>query len=137
MTDIPQENSEKNSSDSEKSVSAEIISDSSRVGSSAPRVAGEIPVSTIVRMMGLPTKHELALLEQKIDALTGKINILGSKLERIVSNFEHGSEFDRIDVQLTDIRTTLREVLPKIVSQLSGSGSRAAVKKNSAEDAEN
>jgi len=101
---------------------------SSRVGQR------DLPISTIIRMMGLPTKSELVVLEQKLDALTTKVNNLGSKLERIVSNFEHGSEFDRIDVQLTDIRATLREVLPKALAQLSASGSRAAVKKDSGEE---
>lgn len=130
MADFPQDNSDIGSLVSDKSVSAEIVTDSVR---NAPRVAAEIPVSTIVRMMGLPTKVELAVLEQKIDALSGKVNILSSKLERIVASFEHGSEFDRIDLQLTDLRTSLREVLSKISVQTSGSGSRTAVKKASAD----
>lgn len=89
----------------------------------------DVPISTIIRMMGLPTKGELLILEQKIDALTTKVNSIANKLERVLPNFEHGSEFDRIDVQLSDIRTTLREILPKAVAQLSSSGVRPAVSK--------
>ena len=76
----------------------------------------DVPVSTVVHLMGLPTASQLSLLEGKIDVLTSKIGTITAKIERLsseVSLLKSDATIDRIDFQLNDLRGLLRRLVPK------------------------
>jgi len=79
----------------------------------------EIPVSTLVRLLGLPTKSELSLVEAKIDTLTLKMATLSSKIDRLSTQVPQlFSDFDRTNVQIADLREFMRKMLAAVVAQL-------------------
>lgn len=128
-----------------------------RVGAAGGR---DVPVSTVVHLLGLSTSSQIAILEDKVDALTQRLNYAILKLERIATDMHHASHsstIERLDVQVNDLRALLKRILPKfggtvdaetdaapnqgnasgvrsriLSSGSSGSGSRAAVKAEAA-----
>ena len=74
----------------------------------------DIPISTLVHLLNLPTASQMSLLEGKVDVLTGKISAVLSRLERVSSELEvvkNDATVDRIDFQLAEIRSLLKKVL--------------------------
>lgn len=106
-------------------VRAELTHDAAHAAVSAAaerRAAGavpggrEVPVSTVVHLLGLPTATQLSMLEGKIDILTTRVTSITSKLDRIASELaliKNDATTDRIDFQLNDIRGLLRRLVPK------------------------
>lgn len=78
---------------------------------------GDVSASTIARMMGMATAAEFRVLEGKVDLLSTKLNSVTGKLERIASsmaNLPSGSDLERIDVQVSSLRTALNEALANL-----------------------
>jgi hypothetical protein len=76
----------------------------------------EVAVSTIIRLLGIPTVDDIALVEKKVDALTAKISSVQQRVERLASAIQSGSDFERFDVQLGDIHNLLKELLPRVIT---------------------
>ncbi|MFN8392631.1 MAG: hypothetical protein U0136_20225 [Bdellovibrionota bacterium] len=75
----------------------------------------DISLSTFVHLLGLPTAVQISLLETKMDVLTAKVTTLGSKLDRILAELDavkNDAAVDRIDFQMTEIRSLLRRLVP-------------------------
>lgn len=86
-----------------------------RSGGSATR---ELTVSTLIHLMGLTTSNELAVLETKVDSIARKVNTLSLKLDRLAKESDErdfGSVLDRIDLQIADLRTLIKKVLPRAI----------------------
>lgn len=82
---------------------------------------GDVSASTIARMMGMATAAEFRVLEGKVDLLSTKLNSVTGKLERIVSslaNVPSGSDLERIDVQVSSLRTALGEAMTSLSQTL-------------------
>lgn len=82
---------------------------------------GDVSASTIARMMGMATAAEFRVLEGKVDLLASKLNSVTGKLERISSvlaNVPTGSDLERIDVQISTMRSSLNEAVIKLGSAL-------------------
>lgn len=97
-------------------VSAVGATGAERRGAASGTTGRDVPVSTVVHLMGLPTAAQLALLEGKIDILTTRVTTVTTKLERIASELsliKNDATTDRIDFQLNDIRGLLRRLVPK------------------------
>ena len=78
----------------------------------------ELAVSTLIHLMGLPTSNELAVLETKVDSVARKVNTLSLKIDRLAKESDErdfGSVLDRIDLQIADLRTLIKKVLPKAI----------------------
>ena len=108
-------------SDSDKPVESLNDSEQPSIKSNLSHTQRDVAVSTVVRLMGLATSTEVAVLEQKIDMLIAKLNTISTKVDRLNNTLQHGSDFDRIDMQLADLRSILKNISS---TALSGSGSR-------------
>lgn len=79
----------------------------------------DVPVSTLVRLMGLPTAADLTVLETKIDILTTKVATVGARVERIASQLmEIFHDFDRFDVQIADLREFIKGSLASVIGKV-------------------
>jgi hypothetical protein len=102
-----------------QAVAEETASESS--SSAAPQTAAggttrDLMVSTLVHLMGLPTGKQLEVLETKVDAVASKLTTLSLKLDRLAAQEDErdmGSVLDRIDLQIADLRTLIKKVLPR------------------------
>ncbi len=86
---------------------------------SAQAAGRDVPVSSVVHLMGIATSSQVGLLENKLDTLSTKLTSVTMKLEKVSSqldSIQSGSSFDRIDFQLNDIKTILKKVLPYAMS---------------------
>jgi hypothetical protein len=82
---------------------------------------GDVSASTIARMMGMATVAEFRVLEGKIDLLAAKVNSITGKMERLASSVASvatGSDLERVDVQVSSLRTALNEAVVKMVDTL-------------------
>lgn len=71
---------------------------------------GEISAATLGRMLGLVTSAELRVLEGKIDLMASRVNNLGIRMDKVIaslSGMPSGSDLERIDVQLGQIRAMI------------------------------
>lgn len=78
----------------------------------------EVPVSTIVHLLGVPTQQDIRVLESKIDMLSSKLTAVALKLDRVagqVATMANEFYLDRIDFQISDIRALMRKVFPQFV----------------------
>jgi hypothetical protein len=78
---------------------------------------GEVSAATIARMMGGATALEMKVVEQKIDHLSTKINTMALKVDRIMSAVTaapSGSDLERIDLQIGQLKNLLREILTSV-----------------------
>ena len=86
--------------------------------SSAPATK-EVSLSTLVHIMGMPTASQVAVLEDKVDMLSGKIAGIASKVDNLsvkVAGLDNEASLDRVDYQLTEIRNILKKVLPHVLA---------------------
>jgi hypothetical protein len=84
---------------------------------------GDVSASTIARMMGMATAAEFKVLEGKVDLLSTKINTITGKLEKITSSLANaptGSDLERIDVQISSLRTALNEAVTRMDASVDG-----------------
>ncbi|MDD2943397.1 MAG: hypothetical protein PHC51_10585 [bacterium] len=101
----------------EESVNAAVGSESSTRPVSpalaAPRASTgrDVTVSSLLHLMGLPTVGSIELLEKKVDILSSKLASITVKIDRLVAqvNKTAGESYlDRIDYQLSELRTILK-----------------------------
>ncbi len=88
----------------------------------ADKARPEIGAATLARMAGLATGSELKVLEGKLDLLAGRVANMTVRVERaltMLGNLPSGNDFERLDVNISSVKTMLREVLDK-----SGGGSK-------------
>jgi hypothetical protein len=82
--------------------------------SADPRGRGaELSAAALGRMLGLATTAELKLIEQKIDAVSGRIAAFGAKLDKImatVSSLPGGQDLERIDLQIATMKAVLSQL---------------------------
>ncbi len=82
---------------------------------------GDVSASTIARMMGMATAAEFRVLEGKVDLLSTKFNSITGKIDRSTSalaNVATGSDLERIDVQISSLRTALNESVTRMEAAL-------------------
>ena len=82
---------------------------------------GDVSASTIARMMGMATAAEFRVLEGKVDLLSTKFNSITGKIDRSTSalaNVATGSDLERIDVQISSLRTALNESVLRMEAAL-------------------
>ena len=82
-------------------------------GAGAP--ARDLPISTLMHVLGLPSARQLEMVEAKVDSLTRKLSALSTKIDQLSKALEgEGSEgtIERIDYQLSNIRVMLRALNP-------------------------
>lgn len=88
-------------------------------GAAKRSASRDIPVATIVRLLGIPTQADFSVLDTKLDMLTSKLNALAIKVDRLLSQLGAiSNEFyvDRIDFQLGDIRNMMKKVFPQAIT---------------------
>lgn len=74
----------------------------------------EVSAATIGRMLGLATTTELNLLDGKIDLLATKISGVQIKLDKLMGSLNSlctGSDLDRLEVQISSIKSLIRDSL--------------------------
>jgi hypothetical protein len=91
---------------------------------------GELSTGALIRLLNIPTLHDMRVMESKLDAINGRVTALTSKIERIqgmLSSLTQENYLERVDFQLADMRTLMKRVLPFVV------GSADILKKELAE----
>ena len=99
--------------------------------------AGEMSLTSLVHLLGLPTSSQIDLIETKLELVATKLNSLAQKLERSLGE-SHSSEVEvrlgRIDLQLAELRAVLKKALAAGGGELkSGNPDPADVRSNIAE----
>ncbi len=108
----------------------------------APSHSRDVPVSSIVHLMGLATAKQLGVVEKQLDILTNRLTLLTTKIDRITTQLEvaqDGATLDRIDFQLADMKSILKKVLPHAMTGFvegGESGSRPIVVSSSTPEEE-
>jgi hypothetical protein len=77
----------------------------------------EVSAITLARMAGLATSREVKVLEGKLDLISGRLSNLAVRLDRaltMLNNIPTGADFERIDVQLGNLKTTIKEALASV-----------------------
>lgn len=95
----------------------------------------EIAASTVARIMGVATQSDLALLEGKVDLMLSKLNAVTVRIEKFATQLGQiptGSDLERIDVQIGNLRSLIREVLASKVGGATGESTPEPKKKKSA-----
>lgn len=98
------------------------------------RPGRDVPVSALVHLLGLPTSAEIQVIESKLDILSSRISAIASKVDRLsqqVGTLANEFYIDRIDFQISEIRTLMKRVFPQMVSDTDFSaGSLRELKKD-------
>ena len=79
----------------------------------------EVPVSTIVHLMGLASQADFSMLDNKLDMLNSKITAMQLKIDRLASQLSSQTQetyIERLDFQIADIRSMMRKVVPTLLS---------------------
>jgi hypothetical protein len=77
--------------------------------------AREMSVSTLVHLLGLPSAVQFSILEGRVEALSSRISAVLAKIDRLTNQMEATKTdtlIDRLEFQLSDIRTMLKKVVP-------------------------
>lgn len=85
--------------------------------------ARDVPISTVVHLLGLSTASQIAVLEDKVDALSTRVNNIAQKLERMAHDLHHAAHsntIERLDVQVNDLRALLKRLAPKFGAAIEG-----------------
>jgi hypothetical protein len=102
-------------------------------GHTAHEVPREMSVSTLVHLLGLPTAAQFSILEGRIDTLNSRISAVLAKIDRLTNQMETTKTdtlIDRLEFQLSDIRTMLK----KAVMGVGNSSSRLETVKKGTND---
>ncbi|MCB0359648.1 MAG: hypothetical protein KDD44_08430 [Bdellovibrionales bacterium] len=87
----------------------------------------DVPASTIVRLMGMPTAGDIQMLEQNIGALSRKVTNLSLKIDRMTEQMlELFHDIDRTNVQFGDLREFLKNILGAVMANTDGGGAAQA-----------
>ncbi|MCB0345812.1 MAG: hypothetical protein KDD66_11895 [Bdellovibrionales bacterium] len=79
----------------------------------------DVPVSTVVRLMGVASSREMALLERKLDLTNQKVANIGHRLDRISEQMlELFHDIDRTNVQFGDLKDFLRNILGAVLKNV-------------------
>ena len=73
-------------------------------------VGGEVMVSTLVHLLGIPNKNEFKILDKKIDLVLNRLNSLSAKVDAVAADLSSGglvSALTRIDEQLLSIQQNM------------------------------
>ena len=92
----------------------------------------DVPIATIVHLLGISTTNDLAALEQKLDVLQSKITSVALKVDRMSAQLTQLSNdlyLDRIDFQLADIRQMMKKVFPHVLSTTENMAKEAVERK--------
>ena len=93
----------------------------------------DLQVSALVHLLGLPTKDELKVLEKKVDLLSNKLTSMAGKLDRMLSEISQAEiigAVERAELQVADLKTILKKVLPKVATSFD-SGEHAVLDETS------
>lgn len=81
----------------------------------APRI--DVSATTITRMMGIASVSELKLVETRIDLVTAKVTTVLAKFDKLMSTVNAlptGSDIDRLEIQLSSVKSVMKEVLEAV-----------------------
>jgi len=96
------------------------VSESTENGQAArPKPAREVPVSTVVRLMGLPTSSDLSVLESKIDSMSSKLTSAVYKIDRMSQQLQTlFQDSDRANTQVAELRDFMKKALAAAFTKL-------------------
>ena len=80
-----------------------------------PRV--DVSATTITRMMGIASVSELKLIETRLDLVTAKVTTVLAKFDKLMSTVNAlptGSDIDRLEIQLSSVKSVMKEVLEAV-----------------------
>lgn len=84
--------------------------------SARPDFVRDVPVSTVIGLLGVATSKELHLLEKKIDIATQKLAQVSSRLDRMSEQMlELFHDIDRTNVQFGDLKEFLKNILSAVL----------------------
>lgn len=89
-------------------------------GASRGPIGRDVPISALVHLLGLPTSSELSVIESKIDMIGAKLSSVGAKVDRLsqqIGTLANEFYIDRIDFQISEIRTLMKKVFPHVVRE--------------------
>ncbi|RMD86619.1 MAG: hypothetical protein D6808_02915 [Candidatus Dadabacteria bacterium] len=84
---------------------------------------GDASVLAFIKMASLPTSTEIKVLEGKIDLLMSKIGAMSTKLSRVaesLSDIPSGSDVERIEAQIIELRSAVKSLLKEKGSDENG-----------------
>ena len=90
---------------------------------------GDVSAATIGRMLGLAGSGELKLLEGKIDLVSTRVSNLTVRMEKITAGLQKlpsAVDLERIDVQIGNLRTMLRNFIENAEAMAEKERTRAA-----------
>jgi len=89
----------------------------------------DVSAATVARMMGLATASDVKLLDGKIELLISRVASLTAKVEKTaqsVSKVSTTSDIDRIDLQISGLKSIVKDLFLAISSK-SGDGDKDSV----------
>ena len=104
----------------------EVVSslDGASKGAAASDGAGrELSAATVGRMLGLATSVELKVIDSKLELLSTKFSSQGVKVEKVISSIAtipSTSDLERIELQVSSIKQTVREIVKEELGLLLG-----------------
>lgn len=84
----------------------------------------ELTISSLVHLMGLPTGTQVGVIDTKLDLIAAKLTTLQSKLDRLQSQLDlvtTNSPMERIEFQLTEVRSIMKKFFPNAFNSTSNS----------------
>ncbi len=90
---------------------------------------GDVSAATIGRMLGLAGSGELKLLEGKLDLVSTRVSNLTVRMEKIMGALQKlpsAVDLERIDVQIGNLRTMLRNFIENAEAMAEKERNRAA-----------
>lgn len=81
--------------------------------------AHEVPITTLVRLAGLPLAQDVKVIESKVDVLTAKLTNISIKVDRLssqISKLANESDFERTEAQIADLRNLIKKALSSLVT---------------------
>ena len=75
--------------------------------------SGDMSVSGLLRLAGIPTVSEIRLLEAKLDRLDKQLTAIQTKLDKLSLSVGASSSegfYDRVDFQLGEIKALLSKI---------------------------
>lgn len=92
----------------------------------------DVPISTVVHLLGLPTAQQLSILEGKVDLLNTKLSSVLSKLEKMgteISAIKADATVGRIDFQINEIKALLKRIVGGTTASVGGTEAKSSLSK--------
>lgn len=84
----------------------------------------ELTIQSLVHLMGLPTGVQVSVLDTKLDLISARLGTIQSKIDRLQSQIDivlNESQSERMEFQLTEIRSIMKKFFPTAFQSQSAS----------------